>query len=140
MRNRTERLRQARPLLQPDQDQQIEHDHDEHDDQLHPFADDHLTATPRAENICPTLYRSRRRNNRAHESKSSWSTRRPQSDYGVGHGPELLAKPGGAPSEADHLLGQTVTKTSSDFAEVRVSARGVAQFNERGRTPRAIDA
>jgi hypothetical protein len=27
--------------LQPHQDQQIEHDHDEHDDQLHSLADDH---------------------------------------------------------------------------------------------------
>jgi hypothetical protein len=35
--------------LQPHEDQQIEHDHKEHDDQLHSFADDHgsIVATGR---------------------------------------------------------------------------------------------
>ena len=33
---------EPRPLLQPHQDQQVEHEHDKHDDQLHAFADDHL--------------------------------------------------------------------------------------------------
>jgi ComEC/Rec2-related protein len=40
-RLRADELGQARPFLQPDQDQQIQHDHKEHDDQLHPFTDDH---------------------------------------------------------------------------------------------------
>jgi hypothetical protein len=37
---------QARPLLQPDQQHEIEHDHQKHDDQLHPFADDHRPPAP----------------------------------------------------------------------------------------------